>query len=213
MAGKRTSAKSLGVGRGLARVPRIRGTSRAALVNSTVGGRLAHPPRVEKKIRELINKKEKKLATASAIAATAVPLFVEKRGHVYNAQKLPIIIESSVLNAVTKAKEARSFLDKIGVLEDIMRVADKWRVRAGRGKMRGRKYIKPKSVLFVVETKDAPLSRAVRNFPGVDIAVASRVSVLDLAPGGVPGRLTIYTDGALEVLKKRFEGKMVVIKQ
>jgi large subunit ribosomal protein L4e len=213
MAGKRTSARSLGVGRGLARVPRIRGTSRAALANSTVGGRLAHPPRIEKKIHGLINKKEKKLATASAIAATASQLFVEKRGHIYKAEKLPIVIESSVLNSITKAKEARSFLEKIGVLNDIIRAAERWRVRAGRGKMRGRRYIKPKSVLFVVESKSTPFTRALRNFPGVDVVTASRVSVLDLAPGGVPGRLTVYTDGALEMLRKRFEGKLVVLKQ
>ena len=46
-----------------------------------MGGRQAHPPRVEKVIRKEVNKKERRLAIASAIAATAVRELVEKRGH------------------------------------------------------------------------------------------------------------------------------------
>ena len=44
LAGKRTSAESWGVGHGVARVPRIKGGSRAARVPQAVGGRRAHPP-------------------------------------------------------------------------------------------------------------------------------------------------------------------------
>jgi len=99
MAGKRTTARSFGVGLGIARVPRIPGLGRAAFINSAVGGHLAHPPRPEKKIHEEINKKEKKLATASALAATARRDFIEKRGHVFTAPAVPVVIEDEAEHA------------------------------------------------------------------------------------------------------------------
>ena len=52
-AGEKTSAESLGVGRGASRIPRVKGSqfrraSVAAGVASVVGGRSAHPPKAEK---------------------------------------------------------------------------------------------------------------------------------------------------------------------
>ena len=52
MAGKRTTAESWGVGRGMARIPRLSGRGRAALAPGTVGGRATFPPVVEKKIKK-----------------------------------------------------------------------------------------------------------------------------------------------------------------
>ncbi|MCW3978627.1 MAG: 50S ribosomal protein L4, partial [Candidatus Bathyarchaeota archaeon] len=52
MAGKRTTAESWGVGRGMSRVPRLKGSSRAAFGVSIVGGHQAFPPRSEKVIRK-----------------------------------------------------------------------------------------------------------------------------------------------------------------
>ena len=54
-AGKRTSAKGWGSGRGTARVPRIKNGSKAAFVPMAVGGRRAHPTRAEKNHHEKIN--------------------------------------------------------------------------------------------------------------------------------------------------------------
>ncbi|MEM3285284.1 MAG: 50S ribosomal protein L4 [Fervidicoccaceae archaeon] len=210
MAGKRTPAVSLGVGRGLARVPRIPDTSIGALANMTVGGRLAHPPRVEEKIHEEINKKEKRLATASALAATSYKELVLKRGHIYNGDSLPIIVEDDVESNINRALLAREFLRKIGVWEDIERSYERTRIRAGKGKMRGRRYVEPRSVLFILKSANSPFARAVRNFPGVDVSNAREVSVAMLAPGGVPGRLTVISNGALEELNKRFSGLVVI---
>jgi len=207
MAGKRTTAESLGVGYGLARVPRIKGTLRAALVNFARGGRLAHPPRVEEKIAEKMNRKEKLLATISAVAATAEPNLVKERGHLFSAPSLPIVIDDSVESSISKSKEARELLSKIGVYEDVERAKKRCRVRAGRGKMRGRRYVEPKSVLFVLASHNSPLALSVRGFPGVDVATPDVLSVLHLAPGGVPGRLTVYSLSALEVLRERFSKK------
>ncbi|HIQ24143.1 MAG TPA: 50S ribosomal protein L4 [Pyrodictium delaneyi] len=206
MAGKRTTARSFGVGLGIARVPRIPGLGRAAFINSAVGGHLAHPPRVEKKIHEEINKKEKKLATASALAATARKEFVEKRGHRFTAETLPVVIDDEVEHSITKVREARVLLEKLGVWADIERAKKRTRIRAGKGKRRGRRYITPRSVLFILSSHNSPLARAVASLPGVDVAGPWHVNVLQLAPGGVPGRLTVVSKSALADLSKRFDG-------
>ena len=71
--------------------------------------------------------------------------------------------------------------------------------------MRGRRYVEPRSVLFVLTSYDKPLAKAVRNFPGVDIATPANLGILHLAPGGVPGRLTIFSKSALERIASKYE--------
>ncbi len=208
MAGKRTSARSFGVGLGIARVPRIPGIGRAAFIPSAVGGRLAFPPTPMKKIREEINRKEKRLATASALAATALPEMVRARGHVFEAKAVPVVVVDEVEEKIRSTREARSLLEKLGVWQDIVRAQEKTRWRAGKGKMRGRRYVTPKSVLFVLNSHTSPFAKAVENLPGVDVAEPWYVNVLLLAPGGHPGRLMLVTRSALEALGKRFEGML-----
>ena len=203
-AGKRTTARSLGAHHGVSRVPRIRGSLRAAFAPMTVGGRLAHPPRVEKRIYEEVNRREKVLGTMSALAATAKPELVRARGHVFSVPAVPVVVDSRVLEAVSRAKEAVELLRRLGLYEDVERARERTRVRAGKGKRRGRRLKKPKSILFIVEDHGSPLARAVKGLPGVDVAEPGLVSVLELAPGGVPGRLTLITTGALKALGERF---------
>jgi len=204
MAGKRTSARSLGAHHGVSRVPRIRGSMRAALVNMTRGGRLAHPPRVEKNIHERANKREKLLGTMSALAATAVPDLVRERGHRFTVAYTPVIVESDVLSEVSKTKEAVELLKKLGVYADVERAEKGKRWRAGKGKRRGRRYKVPKTILFIVEDHGSPFAKAVAGLPGVDVAEPWNVNVLQLAPGAEPGRLTVITTGALKELGGRF---------
>lgn len=211
MAGKRTSAESLGADHGLARVPRQKGTVRARLANMTVGGRLAHPPRVEKTIAERINKNERVLATASAIAATAIIDMVKKRGHRFNAESLPIVIDSSIAKEIAKTRDAKNLLKSLGLLDDVERAKNSIRIRAGKGKRRGRRYVEAKSILFVLDDHRSPLARALKGLPGVSVSTPQTVSVLELAPGGVPGRLTVYTNTALSKLQERFNGKLLFV--
>ncbi|MCX8204096.1 MAG: 50S ribosomal protein L4 [Candidatus Nezhaarchaeota archaeon] len=201
MAGKRTTAESWGVGYGIARVPRVKGSTRAALAPMTVGGRRAHPPRGEKIVRERINVKERRLATASAIAATADRRWVEARGHRLSVDlRLPIVVVDEI-EALTTAVEAKSFLKRIGLWSDVERASQGAKVRAGRGKMRGRRYKEPKSLLIVIG-QDKGARKAFRNFPGVDVVHAKSLSVVHLAPGGTPGRLTVYSQSALAELAR-----------
>ncbi|MCC6040820.1 MAG: 50S ribosomal protein L4 [Desulfurococcaceae archaeon] len=208
LAGKRTTARYWGVGYGLARVPRLPdGTAR--FVVSARKGHIAFPPRPDRRIHEEVNRKERVTAIVSALAATSRVSLVRERGHVFACEKLPVVIDSSVESAISRAKEAREYLEKIGVWSDIERSYERARVRAGKGKMRGRRYTEPRSVLFILSSYTSLLAKAVRNFPGVDVATPSNLSVLHLAPGGVPGRLTVVSTTALEEIAEKYEVKFI----
>ncbi|MEM0325654.1 MAG: 50S ribosomal protein L4 [Desulfurococcaceae archaeon] len=204
LAGKRTTARFWGVGYGLSRVPRLPdGTAR--FVPFARKGRLAFPPRPDRNIHEEVNKQERISAIISALAATARVNIVRERGHVFTVDKLPVVVEDAVETAYARTKDVKYYLEKIGVWTDIERSYDRIRIRAGKGKMRGRRYTEPRSVLFILSSYLTPFAKAVRNLPGVDIATPSNLSILHLAPGGVPGRLTVITLPALEKIAKKYE--------
>ena len=197
-AGLRTPAESQGSGRGMAHVPRQNG--RAREVPQAVSGRPAHPPKAEKDRGLDINKKERKLATRSAIAATADADRVAERGHAFDEElDLPLVV-SDEFEDLLKTQEAVDVLEALGVYADIERSEDGKTIRAGRGTTRGRKYTQPKSILFV--TSEEP-SLAARNLAGADVATAAEVNVENLAPGTDAGRLTIWTESAVEEVAGR----------
>ena len=205
-AGKSHSCQSFGVGLGIARIPRYKGHlwPRGCFSPNTVGGRRAHPPRVEKKLHEEINKKEKRLAIRSAIAATAYLSLVKARGHVVEGvEQLPLVASNDV-EQLSKTESLRETLRALHLWADVERAAERIRIRSGVGKMRGRRYKEPKSLLVVVSKPDVPLVKAARNLPGVDVIYVKALSVLHLAPGGVPGRLTLWTQQAIEELRGLF---------
>jgi large subunit ribosomal protein L4e len=209
MAGKRTTAKSYGAGRGAAMVPRVKGSrhpagSKGAFVPQAVGGRRAHPPRSARIIHEKINKKEKRLAIRSAVAATANHELVNARGHrTENVPQIPLVVDDD-LSKVKKTSETREILKKLGVMDDVVRAKSGRTIRAGRGKTRGRKYKTPKGPLLVVG-EDKGISMGARNHSGVDIVVVDNLNAELLAPGTHPGRLTIYTRSAIEKLGELFQ--------
>ncbi|WP_297217089.1 50S ribosomal protein L4 [Thermoplasma sp.] len=200
LAGMRRVGHTTRPGLGISRMPRIAGGSRVVGIASAVGGKSAHSPRVTKNLYVKINDKERKIAKYSAIALTASSEAVKKRGHRFKDDlKLPIVVEDG-LEGIAKTKDAIALLKNIGVYEDIERSSEGKHIRAGRGKMRGRKYRQPKSVLIVAKNSSA--LKAFRSLPGVDVASPNSLSIRKLAPGGVGGRLTIFTEGAIESLKE-----------
>jgi large subunit ribosomal protein L4e len=180
------------------------GPRRGAFVPQTVGGRRAHPPVVEKIIHEKINKKERRLALMSAIAASGKQDVVSARGHRVGAVKeFPLVVEDD-LEKVRKTKETREIFKVIGIWDDILRAREK-KIRAGRGKARGRKYKKKKGPLVIV-SRNQGIYLGARNHPGVDIVEVENLSTEDLAPGTEAGRLVIWTKSAIERLDALFGG-------
>jgi large subunit ribosomal protein L4e len=192
-------------GHGISRVPRKvlwhRGTQFGwvgAKAAGTVGGKRAHPPKAEKIWNKKINLKEKRKAIRSALSATLDKNLVEARNHkipgIY-----PIFIEDK-FEDVSKTKEVIKILNNLGLKKELERLEIK-KVRAGRGKNQGRKY-KIKTGPLLVVSKKCKLINAARNIPGIDVAQVNQVNVELLAPGSKPGRLTIYTQAAIERLEK-----------
>lgn len=195
-AGIRTSADSWGSGRGVAQVPRLKNASRAARVPQAKGGREAHPPKAEKVLVEKINKKEKRKALQSAIAATCRGELVRMRGHRYEGA-LPLVLTDE-FEHLEKTSEVIAVLGAVGAYADVERAKASRTVRAGRGKLRGRRYKQRKSILIV--TAGEP-SRAASNLAGVDAVSVRRLNTEHLAPGAQAGRLTLWTRSALRTLE------------
>ena len=205
-AGKRASAKLSrrrkyrgAYGMGISRVPRkilsrrgMRMTWVAAFAPGTVGGRRAHPPKSAKNWELKINKKERKKAIRSALAATASKDYIK-------FDKAPFVFEDKV-ESLNKTKEVRAVLNKIGLSEELERTANR-KVRAGRGKSRGRKYRKKKGPLIIV-SKDCPLIKSAKNIQGLDISIIRNLNAELLAPGMKLGRTTVYSQSAIEILRK-----------
>ncbi len=204
-----TAMRSKNVGR--ARLPRLRNrrslqSGRVASVPQAVGGRRAHGPKAWKVIEEKINKKEKKLALASAIAATADKKLVLQR-FIFEGE-LPLVVED-VFEATDKTKAVVAAFEKIGVGNDLKNAQSKVRKRAGKGKQRGRKKKVKKSVLIVTGKNDKVL-KASRNLSGVEAVTVNSLNVELLAPGGEAGRLVIWTKGAIQALEERSTKKVKV---
>ncbi|MCV0430021.1 50S ribosomal protein L4 [Nitrosopumilus sp.] len=192
-------------GQGVSRVARMQGggggrQGQGAEVASTRGGRQAHPPIVEKVIYKKLNKKENKLALCSAIAATASKDLIESRGHkIKGIESFPIIVSNDI-ETISKASEITKVLESLKLTQDIERL-DARKPRSGQSRLRGRSKKVGKSVLFVT-TDSANLSKAVGAIPGVDVRSVKELSVLDLAPGSDPIRLTVYSKSAIEEIGK-----------
>jgi large subunit ribosomal protein L4e len=198
--GMRHSVRWSGKGQGVSRVPRIRGTMIGAQAPGTRGGRRAHPPRPETIWAKKMNQKERTLARNSALSATCIAENVRGRGHHFNPiMTLPLVAVDEIENTAT-AKDALKVLDSLGVTEDVVRSKEKTSHRAGRGKMRGRRYRSPNSFLLVVNDTSR-VRKGFGNMPGVEVTTPSGLNAEVLAPGGDVGRLTIFSAGAFEKLR------------
>jgi len=204
MAGMHHSVRWSGKGKGVSRVPRLRGTMTGAQAPGTVGGRRAHPPRPDKVWVKKVNEQERRLARNAAIAAVKDPRMVASRGHRFPEDiTLPVVIEDGIETLTPDSgatREGLKILNHLGLLPDVERAKDGRHIRAGRGKMRGRRYRQPRSVLVVVK-EAGNVRRLLGNLPGVEVVNPAALNAEVLAPGGYPGRLTVFSEGALEILR------------
>lgn len=205
LAGKKNTAQSWQTGHGRSRTPRIKGSGTSAankggFAPGTVGGRTAHPPEARKVLIERINKRENRLAIRSAIAQTANKERVQTRGHKVDAvPSFPLIVEDKI-EKMSVTKDVRDVLTALGLEDDLQRAISGRGVRAGKGKMRGRKMKTPVSLLIVVGS-DQGIGLSARNLPGVDVAEVHGLNAELLAPGTHPGRLVLWTKSAIERLE------------
>jgi len=213
MAGRKSSAKFEGTRRGFghsynlaaARVPRLmlragRRTGRVMNVPQAVGGPAAHPPKAEKIWSIKINLKERRLAIRSALAATADPKMVSERGHAITDKLATPLVFVNEFEAIDKTKTFTDLLVTLGLSDELARSSKK-KVRAGKGKLRGRRYRTYKGPLVVVSDSKAPLVKAARNVPGIDVVTVRNLNAELLAPGTHMGRLAVFSQAALEKIE------------
>lgn len=202
---KRRSAFRTTYGIGQSRTPRkalsVRGTRFnwvGAFVPQTVGGYRAHPPKAEKNWEQKINKKEKRKAIRSALAAVMNIIIVKDR-NVNVPINYPFIL-SNDFEKIEKTKEVKTVLNVLGFKDELKR-STVVRIRAGIGKLRGRKKVKKKSLLFVV-ANDCAMLKAAHNLPGMDVVKVNELNAETLAPGTHAGRMTLFTEAAIDALNK-----------
>ncbi|ORX89502.1 hypothetical protein K493DRAFT_305719 [Basidiobolus meristosporus CBS 931.73] len=207
-AGHQTSAESWGTGRAVARIPRVGGggthrSGQAAFGNMCRGGRMFAPTKIWRKWHVKTNLNQKRFATASALAASAIPALVLARGHrIEQIEEVPLVIGNGA-ESLTKTKNAVTLLKALNAYEDVVKVANSRKIRAGKGKLRNRRHRQRRGPL-VVYNEDNGIVRAFRNLPGVELVNVRRLNLLQLAPGAHLGRFIIWTQGAFELLDSLF---------
>jgi len=162
------------------------------------------PLKTWRRFHRKVNIKQKRHAVAAALAASAVTPLVFARGHrIQNIPSLPLVVDDKI-EGIEKTKDAVAFLQRIGAYPDVERVANTKSIRAGKGKLRNKRYNLRRGPLFVYSNENVTLLRAVRNIPGVEIANVNRLNLKQLAPGGHLGRFIIWTESAFKALDKLF---------
>ena len=212
-AGERVSAKlsrrrrkyKTSYGKAMSRVPRKTVWKRGrqfgwvgAFAPGMYKGRRANPPKGSKIHKEKINIKERRKAIRSALTAVVNEKYVRERGHQF--REVPLILDNDIYN-LKKTSELRNLLIKLGLEQEIERIQNK-KVRAGQGSKRGRKYKIRKGPLFVIG-KNSPIVKILKSMKGFDCTLIDNINVELLAPGGVPGRLTLFTKDAINLLNDK----------
>lgn len=170
-----------------------------AFTANAVGGRKAYPPMVEKVLTEKINVQERRKAIRSALAATADKKYVLSRHKADEVKSFPLIVEDKIEN-IKKSKDVKEALEKLGLEKELARTSES-KIRAGKGKMRGRRYVNRIGPLIVV-SKKCDIIKSGQGLSGVDVISVESLNAELLAPGTQPGRLTIWSQSAIERLSK-----------
>ncbi len=203
-AGLKNISEGWGTGYGMSRAPRRKGsgfpTSRhVGRVPFAKGGRRTHPIKSEKVGKKKINKKTNKASIVSAISASGDKIWVRKRGYdIDNIPELPLVVDDKI-QTIKKTETIYSALCSLGLKKELFKIKKNRKIRSGKGKARGRKYKFKKGILIIIKD-DFGIVKASRNIPGTDIIKLDNISINKLAPGGVSGRLILWSQSAFSEL-------------
>lgn len=127
------------------------------------------------------------------------------RGHyVSSVPEVPLVISSKAFEgaAITKTSSALKLLRAVGAGPDVEKVYGSRKLRAGKGKLRGRRHRQRRGPLIVYNPKEdgKELVKAFRNIPGVETSSVYALNLLQLAPGGHLGRFIVWSSSAFAAL-------------
>jgi len=162
------------------------------------------PTKTFRRWHRRINKNQRRYALVSALAASASTALVFARGHrIDKIPEVPLVVADETIIHLRKTKHAVSVLKTLNAYPDVQKAIDSKKIRAGKGKMRNRRYVQRRGPLIVYDKKTTML-RAFRNIPGVQFCCVSRLNLLRLAPGGHLGRFIIWTRNAFTKLDRLY---------
>jgi large subunit ribosomal protein L4e len=192
-------------GKGMSRYPKKRMSDKgerfvwvAAAIPGVRKGRRAHPPKILR--AELkINQKEMQLGFLSALALiSSVEMVKIKYDGLKSKEikvKLPLIVDAKMLSL--KTAEFFSSLKKI-IGEDLFDIAiQESSIRAGRGKMRNRKYKKNAGLLLVTANNESI------KISGIDVKKVKDIKIADFASNGA--RLVMFTENSIKDLENKIK--------
>ena len=162
-------------------------------IPSATKGRRAHPHQAAKIITERINRKEYQRALASALSAT-----VTSRQGV----QMPLIISDDI-ESVKRTKDVLVIFKNVKLLDY---VNDSREPHIRKNVRRSTRIKIHKRKLLLVVGKQSSVLMAARNIPGVDVCEVGKITANLLAPGGVPGRLTVWSESAVGGVARAIEG-------
>ena len=154
-------------------------------VPHAVKGRRAHPPKPQKKIVELLNKREHLKALSAALSMSLNKELVSERMN-FKSTVGSLVLENG--------------FEKLAKTKDVLKVFDALKLSelVEKAKKTG-----SKAPLIVVSS--GSVTKAAANLSGVDVVRVKDLQVRHLAPGTHGGRLTLFSENAIPELVKRFE--------
>ena len=163
------------------------------------------PTKVWRKWHQKINLGQKRFATVSALAASSSAALLLARGHhISTVAEVPLVIASTAFadGAIKKTSAAVALLKSVGAGPDVEKVKTSRKLRAGKGKLRGRRHKQRRGplVVFDPEKDGKDVAHAFRNIPGVEVSSVYALNLLQLAPGGHLGRFIVWTSSAFAAL-------------
>lgn len=118
--------------------------------------------------------------------------------------EVPLVVDSALFDAaaITRTAAALALLNAVGAGADIAKAKGTKRLRAGKGKLRGRRHRQRRGPLIVFDNEidGGELVKAFRNIPGVETCPVTALNLLQLAPGGHLGRFIVWTSSAFKAL-------------
>ena len=169
------------------------------------GGRMFAPTKFYRKWHRRVPVGSRRYAVCSALAASALPALGHRPRSPHQWRRRDSVGRRRCVRIhQPKRPKAYKVLQALGVSADVDKARDSRKVRAGKGKMRNKRFTQRRGPLVVYNNANG-IQLGFRNLPRCGVVPTSnRLNLLTLAPGGHLGRLCVFTKSAFEKLDQIF---------
>merc|ERR1712166_890264 len=124
------------------------------------------PTKIWRRWHRKINVNQRRYATVSALAASALPSLVMARGHrISEVAEVPCVVNDAI-ESVGKTKDAVKLLQSIGAYDDVEKSRTTKKLRAGKGKLRNRRHVVRRGPLVIYAKDDGTFQKASKQKKG-----------------------------------------------